>query len=45
MKKYTIIISGHSNVMAKDEKEAFKIVDEQLKHCHPKFNLRTIAEL
>ena len=45
MKRYTIIISGHSNVTAKDEKEAFKIVDEQLKHCHPKFNLKTIAEL
>ena len=45
MKKYTIIISGHRNVIAKDDKEAFKIVDQELKHCHTKFNLTTIAEL
>jgi len=45
MKKYTIIISGHRHVLAESEKEAFKIVDKQLKHIHPKFNMKTIAEL
>lgn len=45
MKKYTVIISGHKKVFAKSEKEAFKIVDAQLKTVHPSFNLKSIAEL
>jgi hypothetical protein len=45
MKKYTVIISGHKKVLARNEEEAFKIVDAQLKTVHPSFNLKSIAEL
>ena len=45
MKKYSISLRGHVVVFADSEKEAFKIVDCELKNIHQKYNLSSYKEL
>lgn len=42
--KYTVMIRGHKTLFAKSEKEAYKLVDKDLKTTHPNFNLKTYVE-
>tara|TARA_B100000965_G_scaffold404589_1_gene435829 strand:+ start:257 stop:397 length:141 start_codon:yes stop_codon:yes gene_type:complete len=41
MNKYFVPIRGHRTVFAKSEKEAFKLVENDLGVTHPNLNLKT----